>query len=132
MTGKYALTTCPKCGAGLICLGGESAHWSNWYCEKEGCGYEAWNSEKTAPTAIVEIQPHWRPLRDRFRAENPAVYDEQIPAIAEMLARLATLQGKTVNESVLVMTCGRELYGSAPVMISAMVELHDNPQGYGL
>jgi NTP pyrophosphatase (non-canonical NTP hydrolase) len=40
--------TCPKCGGELRCLGGESAHPSNWYCEnEEGCGWEAWTKAKT-------------------------------------------------------------------------------------
>jgi len=38
---------CPLCGGPLRCLGGASAHHSNWYCQDEkGCGWEAWSAHK--------------------------------------------------------------------------------------
>ena len=38
---------CPKCGGDISCLGGCSAHHSNWYCDDEACcGWKAWETAK--------------------------------------------------------------------------------------
>jgi hypothetical protein len=48
---------CPKCKAGLNCLGGCSAHPSNWYCSDEKhCGWQAWNPENK-PKVIADSAP---------------------------------------------------------------------------
>ena len=35
---------CPKCNKPAECLGGESAHPTNWYCA--ACGWKGWEKMK--------------------------------------------------------------------------------------
>lgn len=44
---------CPRCGTRLVCAGGCSAHWSNWYCPIAACGYEA-RDGKTIDERLAE------------------------------------------------------------------------------
>lgn len=58
---------CPKCGGDTQCLGGRSAHPSNWYCvDESGCGWEAWKSNKQ------DIRVVFKPLpQDEADAVSP-------------------------------------------------------------
>ena len=48
------MSECPKCGAQLLCLGGESAHPDNWYCIDDACGYKAWEVRGTGVKVEVK------------------------------------------------------------------------------
>lgn len=39
---------CPLCHGEISCLGGCSAHSSNWYCDDINCGWQAWDSSLQA------------------------------------------------------------------------------------
>ena len=78
------MNECPNCGENLSCLGGESAHPDNWYCES--CDYKAWEARntcvKTAPKTYAkqELIAVLQEVNDKFSSmhEDDEIYDAHL------------------------------------------------------
>jgi hypothetical protein len=60
---------CPRCSTEVQCMGGRSAHWSNWYCPKPECGWQACDNKTDAERANKEPHPSPEQVRDAERLD---------------------------------------------------------------